>query len=792
NIIGEGLDVTPTLLDNLSEIRLDSIPNSIPILPLRGNVFFPSVFIPITAGREKSIRLIEDAYRKKIPIGILAQKTNIDDPKEQDLYSIGSLAQVVQIITLNDGVKFVWINSIERFRLTEIVDDEPYWTGKYEIYTDGARIVPKDSNALTESVRDTYIKLAEMKGTNSGMNALKVRNIEDAYSLVSYIAATFDLRVSEKQKLLELNDFNKRATKILGFLMKETKLQEVKQQIQNKVYSDMDKQQRDYMLTQQLKTIQEELGNSPYEKAIEELKSKSKHKKWSNEVREIFKKELGKLETMNNASPEYSVQLNYLDFMVELPWGEVTADNFDLKKAKQVLDTEHYGLEKVKERIIEYLAVLKLRKDMRSPIICLVGPPGVGKTSLGKSIAAAIGRKYVRIALGGLSDESEIRGHRRTYIGAMPGRILTSIKKAKSSNPVFVLDEIDKVTGMTVNGDPSSAMLEVLDPEQNTAFHDNFLDIDYDLSKVMFIATANTLASIHPALLDRMEVIDISGYIEEEKMQIARRHLVPKQLKEHGLKKKDITISDNIIKTLISEYTRESGVRELERMIAKIIRYRAVEIAKNDDNLPIPKTIAAESLKKILGLPRAYHELQLESDTIGVVTGLAWTAVGGEILFVEASLSKGKGSITLTGNLGDVMKESATLAYQYLQANADKLNIKQDFDSYNLHIHVPEGATPKDGPSAGITIFTAMVSIFTNRKVKRNIAMTGEVTLRGKVLPVGGIKEKILAAKRSKITDIVLSEQNRQDIEDINAIYLEGLTFHYIKTMIEAPKIALL
>ncbi|MDR0789614.1 MAG: endopeptidase La [Bacteroidales bacterium] len=788
NLINDHIDIIPGFTDDTEKIDLDALPTTIPILPLRGNVFFPSVIIPITAGRDKSIKLIEAAYRKKLVIGIVAQKANVDDPQEKDLYQVGSIAKVLKIITMNDGVRMVLIRSVERFKLSRIVTDDPYWIGEYEIYADEARQLPKNPSAITESVRDTYLKLAQMTGATNGLSPLAVRNLDNPYLLINYIASLFDLRVSDKQKLLEMNDFTKRATKILSFLMQEMKLQEVKQQIQNKVYSDMDKQQRDYLLTQQLKTIQEELGGSPSEKAIEEIKSKAKHKKWSKEISGIFKKELAKLESMHNASPEYSVQLNYLSFMVELPWGEYTSDNFDLNKSREVLDADHYGLEKVKERIIEYLAVLKLKGDMKSPIICLVGPPGVGKTSLGKSIATAIGRKYVRVALGGLSDESEIRGHRRTYIGAMPGRILTSINKAKSSNPVFVLDEIDKITGMTVNGDPSSAMLEVLDPEQNTAFHDNFLDIDYDLSKVMFIATANTLSSIHLALRDRMEIIEISGYIEEEKLQIAKRHLIPKQLKEHGIKKKDITISDSILKTLINQYTRESGVRELERTIAKLIRSRAVQIAKEET---FTKAIAADSLQKILGLPRAAHELQLESNTIGVVTGLAWTSVGGEILFVEASLSKGKGAITLTGNLGDVMKESAALAYQYLKANYKELGIKQDFDKYNLHIHVPEGATPKDGPSAGVTIFTAMVSIFTNRKVNHNIAMTGEITLRGKVLPVGGIKEKILAAKRSKITDIILSQQNRQDIEDINDKYLEGLTFHYVKTMMEIPPIAL-
>ncbi|MFA7133136.1 MAG: endopeptidase La, partial [Bacteroidales bacterium] len=583
-----------------------------------------------------------------------------------------------------------------------------------------------------------------------------------------------------------INDFTRRATKVLSILSKNVQMQEVKLQIQKKVSTDLDKQQRDYFLTQQLKTIQEELGGSPTEQAVNELSEKAKSKHWNKETHNAFIKELAKLERMHSSSPDYSVQLNYLNFMIELPWYEYTEDNFDLNKAKKILDSDHYGLEKVKERIIEYLAVIKLKGDMKSPILCLVGPPGVGKTSLGKSVAKAIGRNYIRMALGGLNDESEIRGHRKTYIGAMPGRILKSINKSKTSNPVFVLDEIDKVAGMTVNGDPSAAMLEVLDPEQNTAFHDNYLDLDYDLSRVMFLATANSLNTIQPALIDRMEVINIPGYIFEEKLEIAKRHLIPKQLKDHGMKKTQIFISDEVIAKVINEYTRESGVRQLEKHIAKIVRFRAVQLAKEEK---YSKTIKTSELNKILGLPTSEHDMHLEEDTVGVVTGLAWTQVGGEILFIEASISKGKGLLTLTGNLGDVMKESATLAYEYLKAHSEELNINPKvFEEVNLHIHIPEGATPKDGPSAGVTMFTAMVSIFSNKKVKANFAMTGEITLRGKVLPVGGIKEKILAAKRSNITDIILSEQNRKDIEDISREYLEGITFHYVKNMIDIPQ----
>ena len=571
-------------------------------------------------------------------------------------------------------------------------------------------------------------------------------------------------------------------------MSKETNLQELKMKIQRKVSKDIDKQQRDYLLTQQLKTIQEELGGSPSEQEIEELKKKASKKHWNQEVAAAFDKEIGRLSSMHSSSPDYSVQLNYLNFMVDLPWNEFTTDNFDLDKAQKTLDADHYGLEKVKQRILEYLAVLKLKGNMKSPVLCLVGPPGVGKTSLGKSIAKATGRKYVRVALGGLNDESEIRGHRRTYIGAMPGRILKSVSKCGSSNPVFVLDEIDKVAGMSANGDPASAMLEVLDPEQNTAFHDNYLDIDYDLSNVMFIATANSLSNVHPALIDRMEVIDISGYIEQEKLQIALRHLLPKQLKEHGLAKKDLGLSDKLLSILINQYTRESGVRQLDKTIAKIVRHRAVQIVKGEE---YKKAIKAEELKDILGLPIAQHDNQLNKNHIGVVCGLAWTQVGGEILFVEAAAGKGKGGLNLTGNLGDVMKESATLAYEYIKTNAESLGINADeLEEKNMYIHVPEGATPKDGPSAGVTMFTAMLSTLKRKEVKSNVAMTGEITLRGTVLPVGGIKEKILAAKRATITDIILSEANRRDIEDIKSDYLDGLQFHFVENMSEIPSLA--
>lgn len=790
-IAGTEPEFIPLLTDDDSiDFGIKELPSELPILPLRGNVFFPSVVIPITAGREKSILLIKEAYKKKLMIGVVAQRNDVDDPEIEDLYKVGTVARIVRTLNMPDGTTMVIMQGLDRFRLETLTKTEPYWHGSISAYQDDAKDLPKNAVALVAAMKDVYLKLIKLTPNLPTDLNFAIQNIDNPYFLLNYIAAHLDVSLDDKQKLLEINDFTRRATKVLSILSKEVQMQEVKMQIQKKVSTDLDKQQRDYFLTQQLKTIQEELGGSPTEQAVNELIEKVKEKHWNKETETIFHKELIKLERMHSSSPDYSVQLNYLNFMIELPWCEYTNDNFDLFKAKKILDSDHYGLEKVKERIIEYLAVLKLKGDMKSPILCLVGPPGVGKTSLGKSVAKAIGRNYIRMALGGLNDESEIRGHRKTYIGAMPGRILKSINKSKSSNPVFVLDEIDKVTGMTVNGDPSAAMLEVLDPEQNTAFHDNYLDIDYDLSRVMFLATANTLSTIQPALIDRMEVINIPGYIFEEKLQIAKKHLIPKQIKEHGMNKTQITINDAVISKVINEYTRESGVRQLEKMIAKLVRYRAVQLAKEEN---YNKAIKVEDLQKVLGLPIAEHDVLLEQDTIGVVTGLAWTQVGGEILFIEASTSKGKGILSLTGNLGDVMKESATLAYEYLKAHSEQLSIDPNiFENVNLHIHVPEGATPKDGPSAGITMFTAMVSILTNRKVKSHVAMTGEITLRGKVLPVGGIKEKILAAKRSRITDIVLSEDNRRDIEDITPQYLEGLSFHYVNTMIEIPEMVLL
>jgi ATP-dependent Lon protease len=788
---GGDAEIIPIITEeNIKDLSVSDMPELLPILPLRGNVFFPGVITPITAGREKSIKLIKTAYKNRQIIGIVAQKSiSVEDPDNSDLYKVGTLAKVVKTLNMPDGSTMVILQGLDRFCLEELTQTEPYWMGKVKEYPDGAKDLPENYMALAEAVKDMYLRVLKMVPNIPADPSFAIQNIENPYFLLNYVAAHLDIAIKEKQKLLETNDFTKRANKVLSILSKELELQKLKLEIQKKVSTDMDKQQRDYLLTQQLKTIQEELGGSPSDLEIAELRKKASTKKWSKDVSEVFEKEIRKLSNMHVSSPDYSIQLNYLNFMIDLPWGEFSNDNFDLDKAQKILDADHYGLEKVKQRILEYLAVLKLKGNMKSPVLCLVGPPGVGKTSLGKSIARATGRKYVRVALGGLSDESEIRGHRRTYIGAMPGRILKSISKAKTSNPVFVLDEIDKVQGMSAHGDPASAMLEVLDPEQNTAFHDNYLDIDYDLSNVMFIATANSLSNVHPALIDRMEVIDVSGYIEEEKQMIATKHLLPKQLAEHGLKKKDISISNETLSAIINQYTRESGVRKLDKVIAKIVRHRAVQIVKEEE---YTKAIKPADLQEILGLPTAQHDVHLEEDMIGVVTGLAWTSVGGEILFIEASKGKGKGNINLTGNLGNVMKESATLAYEYIKSNAVELGLnEEDFENTDIYLHVPEGATPKDGPSAGVTMFTAIYSLFSKRKVNSNFAMTGEITLRGLVLPVGGIKEKILAAKRAKITDIILSESNRKDVEDINSQYLEGLTFHYVKTMCQIPDLVL-
>ncbi|HPE58001.1 MAG TPA: endopeptidase La [Bacteroidales bacterium] len=773
-------------------MNAEKIPELLPILPLRNTVLFPGVVIPITVGRDKSIKLIKDAYKRKNLIGVVAQKdAEVEEPEQKDLNEIGTVANIVKILQMPDGNTTVIIQGKKRFRLMDLVQVDPYFKARVEQYETIEKVDRnKEFEALISSLKDLSIQIIKQSPNIPSDAAFAIKNIESPVFLVNFISSNLNIDILDKQKLLEISDFYERARTVLSALTKELQMLELKNQIQNKVKIDLDKQQRDYFLHQQLKTIQEELGDAPGTQDINELKLKAARKKWSKDVRDVFEKELSKLQRMNSQAADFSVQLNYLEFFVDLPWNEFSKDNFDLQRAQDILDHDHFGLEKVKERIIEHLAVIKLKNDLKAPILCFVGPPGVGKTSLGKSIARALDRKYIRMSLGGVRDESELRGHRKTYIGALPGRIMQNLKKVKSSNPVFVLDEIDKVLGANISGDPQAALLEILDPEQNNAFHDNYLEVEYDLSKVMFIATANTLSTIHPALVDRMEVIDISGYLMEEKVEIAKRHLIPKQLKEHGVKASQLRFTKGIIEQIVEDYTREAGVRMLEKNIATVIRKNVKFIVdKKDYNI----RITDEDLSKALGVKRFQKEHGISNDVAGVVTGLAWTAVGGEILFIEVSLSKGKGTLTLTGNLGDVMKESATIAFEYLKAHAADLDLDPDvFKNWNVHIHVPEGATPKDGPSAGITMFTALASAFTQRKVRAKLAMTGEITLRGKVLPVGGIKEKMLAAKRAKIKDVILSDENRKDVEDIKEAYVNGLNFHYVDKMIEVVDYALL
>ncbi len=772
----------------------EDIPEHLPILPLRNTVLFPGVVIPITVGRDKSIRLIREAYSRDRIIGVVAQKDgDIEDPRYEDLNAIGTVAHIIKLLQMPDGNTTAIIQGKKRFHLGELVHYEPYMRAYVTPFFDKAPTEPTDDenfDALVYSLKEMSINIIRQSPNLPSEATFAIQNIESPVFLINFISSNLNIEVDEKQHLLELFDLQERAHKVLVHMTKELQLLELRNKIQDKVKNDIDKQQRDYFLNQQLKTIQAELGGDPMEQELKELRAKALKKKWNKQVAETFEREMGKLQRMNPSAAEYSIQMNYLEVLTDLPWEDYTTDNFDLDRAQRILDRDHFGLEKVKERIIEHLAVLKLKGNLKSPIICLVGPPGVGKTSLGKSIAHALGRKYVRMSLGGLRDEAEIRGHRKTYIGAMPGRILQSLRKAKSSNPVFVLDEIDKVSGNTVNGDPSAALLEVLDPEQNIAFYDNFLEVEYDLSRVMFIATANSLSTVHPALRDRMEVIEIPGYLLEEKIEIARNHLLPRQLEENGVKKSMITITRNMLERIIDDYTRESGVRQLEKNLAKIIRSRAKYIAMDK---PYEKRIQEEDLVAFLGSPVFKKERSFTNRIAGIATGLAWTSVGGEILFVEVSLSKGKGNLTMTGNLGEVMKESATLAFEYLKSHARSFDIDPDlFNFWNVHVHVPEGATPKDGPSAGITMFTALVSAFTQRKVREGYAMTGEVTLRGKVLPVGGIKEKILAARRARLSHIILPSENKNDIAEIKADYIQGLIFHYVEEMMEVAQLALL
>lgn len=791
DIIEEGPDFIP-LLSSEDEDRMNSekFPEVLPILPVRNTVLFPGVVIPITVGRDKSINLIKEANAGDKIIGVISQKDQkVEEPNIENLYSIGTIARIIKMLKMPDGSTTVIIQGKRKFRLLDIVETEPYFKG---LVDDIVEKVPtkrdKKFSAAVNSIKDLAVKIIKNSPDIPTEATVAINNIDSPNFLMNFISSNMNINVAQKQEILEQPNVMERATLTLKNLTKELQMLEMKNEIQSKVKTDIDQQQREYFLHQQMKTIQEELGGNPVEQEIEEMRIKAKEKKWTKKVAEIFEKELNKLQRMNPSGVEYSVQLNYLQVILELPWGEYTKDKFDLKKAQRILDRDHYGLEKVKDRIIEHLAVLKLKGDMKSPIICLEGPPGVGKTSLGKSIAEALGRKYVRASLGGLRDEAEIRGHRKTYIGAMPGRIIQNLRKAESSNPVFILDEIDKV-GSDFHGDPSSALLEVLDPEQNDTFYDNFVEVDYDLSKVMFIATANNLGNVHPALRDRMEIINVSGYTVEEKIQIAKKHLLPKQIKTHGLQKDHINLSNKVLEAVIEGYTRESGVRTLEKRIAALVRKVAKKVAIGESNHP---NIKITELQELLG-PGITKDKYSDNSVAGVVTGLAWTSVGGDILFIESSITKGKGKLTLTGNLGDVMKESAILALEFLKAHSNKTGLNQEvFDQFNVHIHVPEGATPKDGPSAGITMLTSLASLFSQRKVKKNLAMTGEITLRGSVLPVGGIKEKILAAKRAGIKEIILCADNEKDVLEIPEKYLVGLKFHYVTKMDEVLDLALL
>lgn len=767
------------------EMNNEVLPEALPILPLRNMVLFPGVVIPITAGRDKSIKLINDANASGKIIGVVAQKDEtVEEPSADDIHTVGTVARILRVLKMPDGNTTVILQGKKRFEIDKITDEQPYLMATIKEVNE---VRPEKEDAefstIIDSIKELAIQIIKESPNIPTEATFAIKNIESESFLVNFVSSNMNLTVDEKQELLTKSSLKERALETLKHMNTELQKLELKNDIQSKVRSDLDQQQREYFLHQQMKTIQEELGGVSHDQEIDEMRKKGKSKKWNEKTKKHFEKELSKLQRMNPQVAEYATQRNYLELMLDLPWNTFSDDKFDLKRAEKILHKDHYGLDDVKKRIIEYLAVLKLRNDMKSPILCLYGPPGVGKTSIGKSVAEALGREYIRISLGGLRDEAEIRGHRKTYIGAMPGRIIQSIKKAGTSNPVFVLDEIDKLATGGYNGDPSSALLEVLDPEQNSEFYDNFLELGFDLSRVMFIATSNNMSTIQPALRDRMEVINMTGYTIEEKVEIAKRHLLPKQIKEHGLTTKDITLGKKQIEKIVVGYTRESGVRGLEKQIAKVVRHIAKNIAMEEE---YNVKLTDEDIVEILGAPRMERDKYENNEVAGVVTGLAWTSVGGDILFIESILSKGKGSMTLTGNLGNVMKESATIALEYIKANAEQLKISPEvIGNYNVHIHVPEGATPKDGPSAGVAMLTSLVSSFTQRRVKKNLAMTGEITLRGRVLPVGGIKEKILAAKRANIKEIILCEENKRDIDEIKPEYLKGLTFHYVREMSE-------